>query len=91
MAEGALSREGEKKPAELETQGRSRGHGDEPTAGWDLLLSWSCQRAAGTVLWSRAAWHWYAGRKGAGLGWRRAAGRTEPCLLSLLAEVHADG
>lgn len=83
MAEGAFPREGEKKPAEQETQGRSRGHEDVPAAGWDLLLPWSCQRAAGTVLWSQAASHWYAGRKGARLGWQRAAGqdgavRAEP-------------
>lgn len=71
----ALPREGERKPAQQETQGWSRGYGDEPTAGWDLLLPWSCQRAAVTALWSRAALHWYAGRKGARLGWQRASGQ----------------
>lgn len=70
----------------------SRGHGDKPTAGWDLLLPWSCQRAAGTVLWSRAASHRYAGRKGARLGWRRALGQDGAVLAEPAGSLaHADG
>lgn len=44
-------------------------------AGWDLLLPWSWQRAAGRVLWSQAASRWYVEKKAAGLGRRRAAGQ----------------